>query len=547
VKLCLAVRRLALLALLCGSAAAAPILRLPPVTSLLWVPGSAATQIVCASNAGDGTLSLSASVQSGAGWLTVSVGANQCIQLTADPSSLSQGVYTAEVTISDPNAIDAPQVLWASVVVDGGPPVDLFVAPGMAAESPIAGGCVSATASAQDGAGWLSTDDVTSGTLGVPVFQCIMTVIRLAPPAGMAPGTYSGSVTVSGSTPYTIPVTMHVTTEPIAVPSVSPINLKSAQGGPAVAYPFLPPVSFTNSGMGALQVLGVSASGVGVSAYLSGQQAMVTVDPVSRAPGIYTDGMVTIQCNGGNCPLQIPVSLEIDPPAPPAIDYRGVVDNYTFVAGYSVAPGDICILRGQQLSMAAPTWAAGLPLPASLGGAAVLVDGVSAPLFYSSSGQIAFQAPYGTAVGTALVQVVRDGQAGNTVTVSVAAGAPWILGATDTAGNLRDVTHPTHAGETLILTLIGLGATNPVVPAGTAAPVDPPAMAVDMPSVLIDSSASDVRVTPSFAGLSGGSVGLYQVIFTVPADTPAGGIEVTLVSGGAATFFSDPSIVLTVQ
>lgn len=545
-KLCLAVRRLALVALLCGTAAAAPILRLPPATNLLWVPGSAATQTICASNAGDGTLSLSASVGSGAGWLTVSIGANQCIQFTANPSGLPRGAYTAEVTISDANAIDAPQVVGAAVVVDGGPPVDLFVAPGMAESSPIPGGCVSATASTQDGAGWLSIYDVTSSTLGVPVFQCIMTVIRLAPPAGMAPGTYSGSVTVSGSTASTIPVTMHVTTLPIAVPSVSPINLKFAQGGPAAVYPFLPPVSFTNSGMGTLQVLGVSASGVGVSAYLSGQQVMVTVDPVSRGPGTYTDGMVTVQCNGGNCPLQIPVNLEIDPQAPPVIDYQGVVDNHTFVAGYSVAPGDICILRGRQLSMAAPTWAAGLPLPASLGGAAVLVGGVSAPLFYSSSGQIAFQVPYGTAVGTALVEVVRDGQAGNTVTVSVWAGAAWILGVTDTAGNLRNNTHPTHAGETLILTLIGMGATNPVVPAGTAAPVDPPAVVVDVPSVLIDSGASDVRVMPSFAGLSGGSVGLYQVIFTIPADTPAGGISVTLVSTAPGLYY-EPSITLVVQ
>jgi len=351
---------------------------------------------------------------------------------------------------------------------------------------------------------------------------CDYVSVELEPWGSMAPGMYTGSVWIRDYASRTIPVTMRVTTDPIAVPSVSRIDLRLAQGGPAVSYPFLPGISLANSGMGNLQVQGVSASGVGVSAMQIGQQVYVTADPASRGPGTYTDGMVTIQCNGVNCPVQIPVNLEIDPKAAPVIDYQGVVDNATFVPGAAVAQGDVCIVRGHQLSSAGPAWASGFSLPYTLGGATVTVNGTLAPLYYNSSGQIAFQMPYGIMPGTAVVQVVRDTQAGNQVTVNVVASAPRIAVATDAAYNIRDASHPTHAGETLILWVIGLGATNPPVAAGTAAPVSPPAVAVNSPLVkFLGYITTDMKLAaPAFAGLSGGSAGLYQVNVTVPAGVP---------------------------
>src|ERR1017187_5592368 len=98
--------------------------------------------------------------------------------------------------------------------------------------------------------------------------------------------------------------------------------------------------------MGTLQVQGVAATGEGVSAYQYGALAVVTVGPGSRGPGIYNDGVVTIQCNGANCPVQVPVSLEVVPRAAPVTTaYRGVVDNATFDPINPVSPGDVCLLR----------------------------------------------------------------------------------------------------------------------------------------------------------------------------------------------------------
>jgi uncharacterized protein (TIGR03437 family) len=534
-KLHLGMRGWFVLAFLCAPAMAAPMLRLS-TSALVWLPGGRATQTVCASNAGDGTLATSVSVPSGVKWLTVSVGALQpclsyleqsvSIQFTIGVSSLPRGTYTASVTVSDPHAIDAPQVVTATAQVGGGDPIaiDQYIAPGRQGVVPIytgdnsfscPPGCPSVTASTQDGGTWLAVAYQSAATFTYSQ----VAYIHLAPPASMAPGTYSGSVAVNSYAIRTIPVTMRVTTQPIAMPSTSQIHLRLAEGGPAAAYPFLPPISLTNLGMGTLEVQGVAATGEGVSAYQYGGLAVVTVDPESRGPGTYNDGVVTIQCNGANCPVRVPVSLEVVPRAPPAIAYQGVVDNVTFGPGFPVAPDDVCVVRGEQLSMSAPASAAGFPLPTSLGGATVLVNDVLAPLFYTSFGQIAFQMPYGTATGTALVQVERDEQISNTVTVNLVARAPQILAVTDTAYQLRDANHPTKVGETLILWAIGLGATNPPVAAGVAAPLSPPAVAVNPPRVLFNSVE---EVTPSFAGLSGGSAGLYQLIVTVPLDMRKG-------------------------
>ena len=497
-------------------------------------------------NAGNGSLSISVSVPPSITWLSASVGGNGCtvnppaypcvpLQFVLNTANLARGTYTAGVTVSDPHAIDSPQVLTVTVNVGGFRPivVDQYVTPGTVRDilltatsgtpcGRLFGGCLPGyTTSTENGGMWLAIATNRVGTLAF----LWTTWIHLAPPIDMEPGTYTGKVTISGSTDDgAIPVTMRVTKQPIAVPSTSEIDLRLAQGGPAVTYPFLPFISLSNVALGTLKVRDVSASGPGVSAYDYADLAIVSVDPGSLAPGLYSDGLVTIQCNGANCPVQVPVKLEIVPRGPPAIAYQGVVDNATFAPWTPVARGDVMIAKGEHLSLSPPAFAAGAPLPASLGGTTVLVNGKAAPLFYSSFGQVAFQMPAATAPGTALVQVVRDSEAGNTVSVPVAERAPQIVTITDASYNLRDMTHPAKAGESLTLWAIGLGPTNPAVPDGQPAPASPPAVVTVVPTVSFDG----VRASPSFAGLSPGSVGLYQVIVPVPPVTRSGAVGVSL-------------------
>jgi uncharacterized protein (TIGR03437 family) len=401
---------------------------------------------------GDGSLSLSVSVPPGVAWLAASVGAahtcmnsstGSCIPLefTFDTAGLAQGTYTAFVTVSDPQAADAPQVVSVTVqVATGG--VAQIVASGAdyyqevyGASGPICfRGCsppFSSKASTEDGGTWLAVSVNAQTTIGL----YWTAYVHLAPPATMAPGTYNGSVAI--------------------------VNSNTATGNEPI--------------------------------------------PVTMA---------------------VPMP-QIVPQGPPILFYMGVVDDATFEPGAAVAMGDVTTIFGGQLSESAPRRASGVPLPASLGGASVFVNGLAAPLFYSSFGQILFQMPSGTSSGAATVQVMRDGQMSNTVSVNVAQRAPKIAAVTSLSYDLRDVSHPASAGDTLILWAVGLGPTTPNVPDGAPAPADPPAIVTDAPTARFSGSVYH-DVAPSFAGLSPGGVGLYQVAVTVPLDAPPGIVNVAL-------------------
>ncbi len=433
-------RGLVLLALFCGPVAAAPMLRLSSA-AVVWQVGESSDRFVDAFNIGDGALSLSATVSRGDTWLTVTVGSLQacpyepdCIRLklSIDTSALARGTHTATVTIADPNAIDAPQTVTATVLVGGGDPlvIDQWIKPGGKVTIPIQTGyfgwcfsrisaCFPVAIDTPNGGFWLSVSYDQAGTMQITGSA----YIRIVPAPELTPGVYTGSVQVTkGLAPRTIPVTMRVTTGPIAVPSTDKIVLRLAEGAAAAAYPELPAISFTNSGGGALEIQGVEASGTGVFAYRYDALAVVTVDPGLRGPGAYNDGMIIVQCNAANCPLQIPVSLEIVPRAPPSLTYRGVVDNTTFRAGGPVAPGEIFLVQGEQLSSQPFAMAQGTPLPTYLGGASVYINGIAAPLFYTGYRQIAFRMPDGVGPGTALVRVIADDLISNTVSVNIATG-----------------------------------------------------------------------------------------------------------------------------
>jgi uncharacterized protein (TIGR03437 family) len=519
---------------------AAPKLRLTNASVFLkQSPGVASpNQTIYAYNIGDGSLNLSLSISPKRAWLTASVGPSEpcsssaavCIPLRfgLQTSNLAPGAHTAEIAVSDPNAADAPQIVTLTVQVDpAASSVSAYVNPGSMLDVTIPpppgtpAGVFSAppttTVSTTDGGHWLS---VSLGYASYATLSYLASlIIHFTPPAAMPTGVYSGQISLSDMNgTQTVAVTMNVVTGPIANPSIPEISMTLAQDSAPLTYPFLPYISLSNSGNGSLQVTSVVGSGTGVSAYDYGGLAIVTLDPGTLAVGTYTDGVVTIQCNGANCPIQIPVRLTIEPQAPPQIYFALPASGQSVFA----APGDVCYITGDQLSLQ-PAVVASYPLPIYLGHAGVYVNGVSAPLYYTSYGQIAFQVPYSTPTGNASIQMVRDNQASNIVTMPISAVAPEIVVITDTAYNVIDVDHPATAGEPIVIWAFGLGATNPPVAEGVAAPANPPAAAAVTPAVQFNYATgptlpvTSVQVTPSFAGLTPGEAGAYQVIVTVPS------------------------------
>jgi uncharacterized protein (TIGR03437 family) len=134
-------------------------------------------------------------------------------------------------------------------------------------------------------------------------------------------------------------------------------------------------------------------------------------------------------------------------------------------------------------------------------------------------------------LGTAQVQVQRDGLAGNIISVQVVDRAPRILVITNPDGSVPSSAHPAKVGDTLVIWAIGLGATNPAVGTNVPAPgAEPLARLITMPSVEFGNGfLGSVSVTPAYAGLSPGSVGLYQVNAAIPQGVSSGLVNVTLV------------------
>jgi uncharacterized protein (TIGR03437 family) len=272
----------------------------------------------------------------------------------------------------------------------------------------------------------------------------------------------------------------------------------------------------------------------------AGPGAVLTFDVTGLSPGTYT-GSVTFTSNSVTSVPDVPVELTVVPQGPPTISFNGVVDNAIFGAGDALTSGDVAVVLGDQLSFGPLTVGHAPPLATTIGGAQVLVNGFPAPMYYASYNQLAFQMPFGlSATKDASVQVVRDGQAGNTVSVKIAPRAPRMLlvgGGPYGAITFGDGvsypfpdgvfpglnTRPAQAGDVLVIYAIGLGATNPGVLVGDPAPSTTLSQLINKPVVnFFNEGQPAVIETPSFAGLTPGFAGLYQVNVTIPSNAPKG-------------------------
>jgi uncharacterized protein (TIGR03437 family) len=302
-------------------------------------------------------------------------------------------------------------------------------------------------------------------------------------------------------------------------------------------------ISITNSGLGTLSITGATATSTGnwLSADLvpNSTSIAVSADPGSLAAGSY-QGTVSIAANAANAPVTIPVQFDVIAAAPPVSFFKGAVNNSAEESPDVLAQGTIVGLYGEQFTLGAPQ-TTGLPLPTSVAGTTVFVNDQQAPIFYSSYGQINFQIPYNAATGPGVVRVDRSGQRGNNISVTIVPSAPRILLfgkygiVINQDGSLAIPTaaggHPAKAGDVLVVYAIGLGQTTPSVTAGTAAPGDPLAMVPSIGKVLFGGggfAGDPIQVTPSFAGLTPGYAGLYQINVAVPAGLPPGDVPVLL-------------------
>jgi uncharacterized protein (TIGR03437 family) len=412
---------------------------------------------------------------------------------------------------------------------------------------------VKGAVSTQSGGNWLQ---FLSGASGI-VAQASPWIIEVAAQSGQAPGTYMGSVTISGSSVasdnQTINVTMIVTNAPIvSLNANTPVLLTSFVGGPAQYSA----VSFNNAASGtSLNVTGATGSSPFITASVTSSGAiLIEANPAGLSAGI-SSGTVTISSNAANnSQISIPVELTVEPAGLPMILTGGIVNSANFAAE-PVSQGDVASIFGSQFAPPG-TFAvnSSTPLATTLGGAQVLVNGTPAPLYFVGPSQINFQVPYGvTAQQLSTVQVVANGMAGNTRSVSIDAVAPRLLSGflagygaivngldgslTFPSGtNVPGFTaHPAKPGDTIVIYGIGFGQTTPPAVEGQAAPSKAPLETTSAATVIFGGGFTGTPASGNvtFTGLTPTDAGLYQVNVVVPATTPLGAlVPVTVLVNG---------------
>ena len=234
---------------------------------------------------------------------------------------------------------------------------------------------------------------------------------------------------------------------------------------------------------------------------------------------------------------------------PPQISPGGIVNAASFKA--PLARCGLATVFGTNLADT-PASATALPLPTTLGGAQVVVNGVAAPLVYVSPGQINFQVPCEMPLNGAVGVYVTNG--GGTSPAQSATTAPYAPGVFTYARTVTAVDpiiahldnslvtpdKPANPGEILIVYATGVGNLNHMPVTGAASPASPLSAAVDLPSVTVGSATASA----SFAGLTPGMVGLVQINTQLPSTYPAvSSLPLVVSFAGAAS----PAVNLAVQ
>ena len=219
-------------------------------------------------------------------------------------------------------------------------------------------------------------------------------------------------------------------------------------------------------------------------------------------------------------------------PPGPQISAGGIVDAAQFQPVLS--RGGIGSIFGSQLADAV-AGATDVPLPTHLGGVQVEVNGVLAPLFFVSPGQINFQVPFeASSPGEAGVVVTRNGEESPPEPASMAEFAPAVFLNPATGepiiqrhpdGALITAANPAKPGDVLIIFVTGIGGVSNPPATGAAAAASPLAQARVTPVVTVGGEGTQVF----FAGLAPFFVGLGQVNIQLPESLATAGATMPLV------------------
>jgi uncharacterized protein (TIGR03437 family) len=538
----------------------------PSVTSLTFSAASGAgpqSQTVQLTSSTPTTFA--AAVSANTPWLSVSPAfgtttyVNTPLTVTADATSLAEGTYTGTVILTTAGGVVSQVAVTFNVSAGN---IPLTVSPSTLAFTYTVGGAqpvpqslqvtttpgqsFSAAATTASGASWLAVTPATGTGPG--------TLTATANPAGLAPGNYSGTITVTPSTgtaqtvavSLTVtPSTQGLTATPASLtfsyiggnPNPAPQTVAISTAGPAVSF-------MTASNPSWLTVTPANAS--------TPANLTVSVDPSELGAGSYTGTISIINGSSATPLLTISASLTVTRPLP---TINTIVNAASFLGG-GISPGEIISIFGTALG---PTSGVGATINngligSSLANVQVTFNGHAAPLLYVSATQVNTIVPYEMyGAPNANVQVIFSTATSNIVSLPVVLSAPGIFSAdgSGTGGgaildghyHLVNASNPVAAGAAIQIFATGEGQTIPAGVDGKIAALTPPwpAPKLAAASLLIGNVPAQILYIGAAPGLVAGAL---QINAIVPGGVPSGPAPLLFSIGGNS---SQPGLTVAVQ
>ncbi len=376
-----------------------------------------------------------------------------------------------------------------------------------------------------NGSGFIPVSTV-NGVPGATTTYVNATQLTVAVPAAAIAAPGSLPIQVANPGPIFSPQPVNLTVQ-VAAPVLTAIAPASVTAGGA-------DVTLTATGSGFTANSKVVWNGTTLAtSFVSATQLTALVPAELTAVA----GSASITISGpGNPSNALPFAIATRLPSTSTAGIGNAASGQT-----TIAPGSLFSIYGTTLATSTAS-AATLPLPTSLGGSSVTVNGKAIPLVFVSAGQINAQLPFEIQPGTATLVIQSGTLTSAPVPFTVAATGPGVFtqGAANpthaVALNLQDGTlntaqTPAKPGQYVTAYLTGQGAVNIALATGAAAPgVEPFAL----PVAPVKATLGGQPVTIQFAGLAPTFVGLLQMNLLIPNVIPG---EQTLIVtiGGVAS------------
>jgi uncharacterized protein (TIGR03437 family) len=396
----------------------------------------------------------------------------------------------------------------------------------------------------------LGTATLTAGSAAVQIYGG-----QLNSGANIITVTYDGNAQFNGSsTTITLNVSVPTANSAVAL-SVSPFygfgpDEPIGQQPPDEGYKWLLNLQLTDVAGVGTTVTGFSINGANESSEIAAVFGSTALPPNGTLKGFWA-------LNVSSVPTTIPVvfngqdasgfqwTTELQVPlvgGPEQFVVIGAVDNGASFQPVA-APGMILSVFGAGLNYSStPTGAAqSLPLPLTLLGSSATINGVAAPYYYASNGQVNIQVPYETTPGDAVLTIT--GYIGQTFNFAftVVPAAPGIF--VDAANGAPVPSESGSPGQEVLLFITGEGLVTPALATGTSPAPGTPFEQLPKPKLPVSVTVANLPAQIVFLGIVPGIAGATQINYIIPANAPKGVQPVVVTVGGAPS----PAAMITVK